>query len=105
MKGAILAFPPQRTDSRALLQKRGFIVGANRRVGRTAETMGRRMAESGGTIKWIETIRSPTTQEWSSGGFALLERVDAIGMFDGHVRESRESAAVSGIGYRENESL
>lgn len=56
------------------------------------------MAESGGTIKWIETIRSPTTQEWSLGGFASLERVDATGMFDGHVRESRESAAISGIG-------
>lgn len=50
--------------------------------------MGRRMAESGGTIKWIEAITSPTTQKWSLGGFALLEKVDAIGMFDGHVRES-----------------
>lgn len=105
MKGAILAFPPQRTDSCGSSAEEGFIVGANRRVGRTTETIGQRMAESGGTIKWIETIRSPTTQEWSSGGFALLERVDAIGMFDGHVRESRESAAVSGIGYPENESL
>lgn len=66
------------------------------------------MAESGGTVrtvKWIETIRSPTTQEWSLGGFALLERVDVTGMFDGHVRESRDSAAISGIGYRGNESL
>ena len=56
--------------------------------------MEQRMAESGGTIKWIETIRSPTTQEWSLGGFALLKRVDATRMFDG-VHESRESAAVS----------
>jgi len=57
------------------------------------------MAKSGRTIKWIETIRSPTTQEWSSESFSLLERADAIGMFDVHVRESRESVAVSGIGY------
>lgn len=49
--------------------------------------MGQRTVESGGTIKWIETIR-PTTQEWSSGGFALLERVDPTGMFDGHIHES-----------------
>lgn len=66
--------------------------------------MEQRMAESGGTIKWIETIRSPTTQEWSFGGFALLKRVDATGMFDG-IHESRDSPAVSGIGYRENKRL
>lgn len=88
MKGAILAFPPSEPIPVLFCTEEGFIVGANRRVGRTAETMGRRMAESGGTIKWIEAITSPTTQKWSLGGFALLERVDAIGMFDGHVRES-----------------